>query len=112
MTEVKIKLELDPEADAAYISLSEDAVVVETCSVNDEVNVDLDDQRMVVGIETLRADAPIPFVDLEREFHVRSDVIDLLRTIRPTPGRFIEYHSTSDAGATSSLRAPVEPSTA
>lgn len=100
MLEIKIKLELDLQANAAYVRLS-DEPVVRTCELNDEVNVDLDANDMVVGIETLRVNAPIPFFELATNFHVRSDVIEALRMIRPNPSAFVEFYSSSDASSTS-----------
>jgi uncharacterized protein YuzE len=46
-------LTVDFAADAAYLTLS-DHKVVETCEVSTDVLVDLDDLRMVVGVEVLR----------------------------------------------------------
>jgi uncharacterized protein YuzE len=98
MTEIKITLAVDLLADAAYVQLSSEPIV-RTARVNAEVLVDLDATDMVVGIETLRADAPIPFSELETRFHVRSEVIEALRMIRPNPGAFVEFYAASDASA-------------
>ncbi len=98
MTEIKISLTVDLLADAAYVKLSNEPIV-RTARVNAQVLVDLDATDMVVGIETLRADAPIPFSELATRFHVHSEVIDALRMIRPSPGAFVEFFAASDASA-------------
>lgn len=105
--DIKISLEVDLQANAAYIELSSEPVV-RTDQVNDEVLVDIDANDMVVGIETLRVDAAIPFAELEARFHVRSDVIAGLRMIRPNPNAFFEFHAASDASATTTQQ-PVQP---
>jgi uncharacterized protein YuzE len=101
MNDIKIKLELDQEANAAYIELS-DGAVVRTCAVNREVNVDLDVNDVVVGIETLRVNAPIPFEDLKTHFHVRSEVLEALQLVRPNPSAFFEFCSCSDGVSSAS----------
>lgn len=112
ISNIKIKLELDQEANAAYIELS-DAPVARTCVVNDEVNVDLDVDNVVVGIETMRLNAPIPFVELATKFHVRSELLEALRLVRPNPSAFFEFFSTSDGASTASaLKFEPEPLTA
>lgn len=47
------------------------------------MNVDLDELGLVVGVEMLQLAAQIPFSALVTEFHVRSDVIETLRLLRP-----------------------------
>lgn len=104
MKDIKVALELDLEADAAYIRLSVEAVA-QTCEVNELILVDLDRNGIVVGIETLGINAPIPFAELETRFHVHSDVIAVLRLVRPSPGGFVEFHTTSDGASSAALSA-------
>lgn len=105
---VRIKVEIDLDADAAYIELAP-GTVVDTRAVNDQVNVDLDEHGVVLGIETLRVNAEIPFFDLETRFHVRSEVIEALRRIRPSPAGFVAaFSSASDAGSTATRLSQVE----
>lgn len=54
---MEMKIEFDKEADVAYIYLSEIAEngVNETISLNEEINIDLDVDGKVVGIEVLEA---------------------------------------------------------
>lgn len=89
-------VEVDATANAAYIAMS-DNKTTETVEVGDEVLVDLDELRVVVGIELLRIDADIPFQKLIDDFHVHSDDVETLRRLRPSIG----HHLRSSAeGAT------------
>ena len=69
-----IDIEIDREADAGYIRLLGDPVE-RTESVTDEVNVALDRQGRVVGIEVLSLGAEVPFELLIQQFGVPSDVV-------------------------------------
>lgn len=88
MTERIIRVSIDPEVSAAYLRVS-DAAVKRTVEVSDVINVDLDEHRMVRGIELLDLDAIIPYDELERLFHVDSRLINALKTIRPTINGFM-----------------------
>ena len=57
-----MKIEYDNEADAAYIYLKEiaDGEVVSTISLNDVINIDLDEDGRTIGIEILSASKNIP----------------------------------------------------
>lgn len=106
MTSSTVRVDLDLSADAAYIGLSEEPVV-RTVSLTDEVMVDLDEMGVVVGVEVLSLSAEIPFSRLECECHVHSDVIDVIRTIRPDVGTFVAQIATVPERSTatdSSLR--------
>jgi uncharacterized protein YuzE len=46
-------VEYDPEADAAYVRLSEDKTVDQTVEFDEDVQADLDADGNVVGIEIL-----------------------------------------------------------
>jgi uncharacterized protein YuzE len=81
----KFKVEVDTTADAAYISMSDDPVT-ETKQITDEVLVDFNDIRVVVGIELLRIDAEIPFQKLIDDCHVHSEDVEALRRLRPSIG--------------------------
>lgn len=91
-----IRIEMDREADAAYIALS-DNEIVRTRQLTEEVNVDLDEFDVVVGIEVLGLKANIPF-DRLREVHVRSEVIDLIQLIRPNVDGFVLSATSVSAG--------------
>lgn len=85
---MSIKITIDPMVDAAYIRLS-DEEVTSTRAVTEDVNIDLDRFRCVVGIEVLTLDAEIPFSDLITKYHVVSDVVESLRLIRPSVSGFV-----------------------
>ena len=87
-----ITVAIDSDANAAYISLSEKPVA-RTRRVTDDVNVDLDDMDVVVGIECLRLAADLPFQRLKDEFHVHSEVIEGLRYIQPSVAQFMTLTS-------------------
>jgi uncharacterized protein YuzE len=57
-----MKTEFDKEADAAYIYFKDisDGEVAETISLNDSVNIDLDKNGIVLGIEILDASEHLP----------------------------------------------------
>ena len=57
-----MRTEFDKEADAAYIYFKEigNGEVAETITLNDSVNVDLDKNGIVLGIEILDASKHLP----------------------------------------------------
>lgn len=57
-----MKIEFDKEADAAYVYFKEigNGEVAETITLNDSVNVDLDREGKVLGIEILDASEHLP----------------------------------------------------
>lgn len=92
---MSITIEVDTVLHAAYIQLSE-SEVVRTIHYNDEIQIDLDEHGVAVGIEVLDESAPLPFTDLCDRFHVHSDVIDLLRLIRPDVNSYLAMTQGSD----------------
>ncbi|MCW1803888.1 DUF2283 domain-containing protein [Brachybacterium squillarum] len=86
--EPTIEIQTDNESDTGYIRLSADKVV-STEQLTDLVLVDLNEYNVAVGIEVLSLAAKIPFGQLNRNFHVDSRTVDILREIQPTLGRFI-----------------------
>lgn len=80
---MSIKVTVDSTVDAAYIQLSDEAVV-RTVKLESAIAVDLDAMNVVVGIEVLNIDTDLPFQRLKDEFHVHSSVVDLLQKLRPT----------------------------
>ncbi|MEJ1087003.1 DUF2283 domain-containing protein [Microbacterium sp. Mu-80] len=79
---------IDNDADAAYISMTNRSIA-HSHELGGGIIVDVDDMRVVVGIEILGLETKIPFQRLVDEFHVHSDDIDILRTIQPTIGGFL-----------------------
>ncbi len=57
-----MRIEFDKEADAAYIYFKEieNGEVAETITLNDSMNVDLDKEGKVLGIEILDASEHLP----------------------------------------------------
>lgn len=57
-----MRIEFDKEADAAYVYFKEieNEEVAETISLNDSINVDLDKNGKVLGIEILNASEHLP----------------------------------------------------
>jgi uncharacterized protein YuzE len=82
-------LTVDFAADAAYLALS-DNEVVETREVSPGVLVDLDDLRMVVGVEVLALDAFIPRERLISDYHMRSEDVSILDQVRPSVTTFVQ----------------------
>ncbi|MDP9904547.1 DUF2283 domain-containing protein [Arthrobacter bambusae] len=103
MSDYNIRVEVDHNADAAYIALV-DSPVAETVEIAEHVLVDLDEYRVVVGIEVLKLTARIPFDDLNRTFHVRSELVDLLRKIQPSISGFLSVTVGTDSTIRSSDR--------
>jgi uncharacterized protein YuzE len=83
-----ISARVDHEADAAYITLSTNPIV-RTIAVTPEVNVDLDDMNMAVGIEVLTLTAEIPYSKLVTEHHIHSKLAEQLQVIQPTVTSFL-----------------------
>ena len=91
-------LTVDFAADAAYLALS-DHDVAETCEVAPGVLVDLDDMRVVVGVEVLTLDAFIPRDRLITEYHMRSDDLSILDQVRPSVTTFVQRQTAPIARA-------------
>lgn len=100
-----ITVEIDHEADAAYIRLSTEPIV-RSVDVGEEVVVDLDEMNVVVGIEMLALDADIPYGTLVTEYHVHSEVTDLLRQLRPSISGYLSLQSMGE-GSMTTRNAPV-----
>ncbi|WP_367403756.1 DUF2283 domain-containing protein [Kocuria marina] len=90
------KLEIDLDAHAAYIRMRDEAVA-STEEVAEDVLVDLDEFRVVVGVEVLTLTAKIPFADLDRKYHVHSEDIELLRQVQPSIAGFLSVTFGSDS---------------
>jgi uncharacterized protein YuzE len=97
------QVEIDLDAYAAYISLTDNAVT-RSVEVTPDVIVDLDDMAVVVGIEVLALDADIPHAELVTKFHVHSEVIDALDLIRPSVGTYFRLALGSDGAIEAGAR--------
>lgn len=102
----KVQVKIDREADAAYICLS-DKAVVRTVEVTDEVLIDLDEFNVAVGVEVLELGATIPFSRLHTEFHIHSKVVDVLRLIQPSVSGFFSLTQGGDSSTTLSHHSKV-----
>lgn len=91
-----VRVEIDPAADAAYIRLS-DNPVARTTEVSEPVFVDRDDMGVVIGIEVLGLDTPLPLDKIEKEFHVHSDVVAVIYTLLPSIRGSWNFETTPDS---------------
>jgi len=96
---MSITIEVDTTVHAAYIALSAEPVA-RTVEFSEEILVDLDEHGIAVGIEVLNEGAELPFSALLNSFHVHSDVVALLRLIRPSVSAFMEFTQGSEGGST------------
>ena len=62
-----MRTQIDKEADAAYIYFKEisPGEVIQTISLNDSINIDLDKDGKIVGIEILDASKNLPAISLK-----------------------------------------------
>lgn len=98
MNNASITVEVDTAVDTAYITLS-DEDVVRTRRVTDDVNVDLDNMNVVVGVEMLRRAAPLPLDELATKFHVQSDTLELLQSVAGAIAGHIRFGYAGDGEA-------------
>ena len=90
-----VAIEVDESNGTAYIRLS-DHEIVRTVEHSEDVLIDLDRLGVAVGIEFLDQTAPLPFTELVDRYHVHSDVIDLLRMVRPDVDTFVRLTTGND----------------
>jgi uncharacterized protein YuzE len=74
---------LEPELGLAYFKFSE-AKVHRTVELNEDLNVDLDEEGMPIGVEFLRSAPNVPFDRLRDEFAFKLSQLDLIRRVLPT----------------------------
>jgi uncharacterized protein YuzE len=74
---------LEPELGLAYFKFSE-AKVHRTVEINEDLNIDLDEDGMPVGVEFLRSAPNVPFDRLRDEFAFKLSQLDLIRRVLPT----------------------------
>lgn len=100
---MNIKIAYDATVDATYITLS-DKKIVRTVQFNDDIMIDVDQYDMAVGVEILDQYAPLPFTELCDKYHVHSDVIALLKLIRPDVNSFLRLTVGNDGAATTPVK--------
>lgn len=83
-----LSIQVDQIADVAYVRFSNDQVR-STIAHDDSINIDLNEYRMVVGIEVLTLDAPLPFGDLVSRYHVDSSLVERLRAVQPSISGYV-----------------------
>lgn len=88
----QISIDVDQSVNAAYIALSTEPVA-KTVELSDTVLVDLDEFGVAVGIELLDQHASLPLGELTERYHVRSDVVDLLRELRVSGESLVSFTS-------------------
>lgn len=103
MTDSKITLEMDHDVEAAYIRLSNERIAF-TEELNQHVMVDLDEMRVVVGVEILGFRTKIPFTRLHEEYHVHSRVVEQLRQIQPSIEGYVSLTSGYDGTVVSTRK--------
>lgn len=93
-----IDVEVDTSVNAAYVRLSNEPVA-RTVEFDELIMIDLDALNMVVGIEVLDEGTPLPFDALLHDYHVHTDVIELLRLIRPDVSSFLRLTMGTDGAS-------------
>lgn len=72
-----VSVEIDQDADAAYVQLST-GQVARTVEFSDHVNIDLDNHGIVVGIELLDLGSAIPLDNIAERYHIRTEALRTL----------------------------------
>lgn len=89
------KLNVEPQHDVAYLTLS-DAEVATTVEYSDDIVVDLDALNVVVGIEFLSMGTTIPLTDLATRFHIPNEVAAAINMLLPSIETRIQITSGTD----------------
>jgi len=72
-----ITLEVDPEFSTGYVSFSK-GNVANTVALSSDLNLDLDSNGSVLGLELLHLDAKLPINRLVSEFGLDGDMLEKL----------------------------------
>lgn len=66
---MEMKLTYDKESDGAYFYLKEisEGEVKQTISLNDSINIDLDSEGKILGIEILNASENLPLNEIDNK---------------------------------------------
>lgn len=92
---MSIRITVDATLGCAYIELSK-TDVARTIEFSEEILIDVDKFGVAVGIELLDEGTVLPFEELVDRFHVHSDVVELLRLIRPDVKSFLDMTTGTD----------------
>lgn len=98
MSRSAVSVSLDLTAQAGYITLSH-APIESTFEYNDEILVDLDALGMVVGIEMLSLQSELPVGDLAQRFHIRSELTDAVKYLRPILDSHLSFSTSAGISA-------------
>ena len=85
---MNIKLSIDRAANSAYIQMLDGEITVSK-PIGEDIVLDLDQFRQVVGIEFLDLQAEIPFSHLIDKFHFRPETVEALRRVCPSISGFM-----------------------
>ncbi len=80
MNHKKIRVEVDHDADAAYIRLS-DLPVARTEELAERLLVDLAESNAVVGVEVLGLDPVAPLLELAAEYGLDEGLVGLMQQL-------------------------------
>ncbi len=102
-----ISVDIDQDAGAAYVQLSV-GQVARTVEFSEDLNIDLDQHGVVVGIELLDLGRAIPLDDIAERYHIHTEALGTLLAslVRSRP-------QTTVAGSTVATQLPfgaVQPS--
>ena len=101
-----VRVSVDHQAGAAYIELSEEPVA-RTVEFDPLINLDLDAHGVVVGIEILGEGVQIPFEQLATDYHVRSEVVAIVRAFRPDRNARLTVSTGNDGATNASAPRPL-----
>lgn len=76
-TEPGVSVQIDAEAEAAYLRLGR-GQVARTVEFAEDIFVDLDEFGVALGIELLDLETPLPLDDLAEQFHIKTATLALL----------------------------------
>lgn len=106
-TEPRVSLQIDDEAEAAYLRLGP-SPVARTVEFNDVIWVDLDEHDVVVGVELLDLGRSVPLDELAARHHINSSALALLKSIiRPASPQQVAGASASHPATSLSAGRPV-----
>lgn len=80
MSHQKIRIEVDHDADAAYVRLS-DRPVVRTEEFAERLLVDLAESDEVVGVEMLGLDPVVPLLELSTKYGLDEGLVSLIQQL-------------------------------
>lgn len=98
MSDTRVILEVDRDAGAAYLTLS-DNEIVSTVEVVPEVQVDMDEFGVAVGVEILDLNMVVPVSKIASACHIKSDKLGALTALRGTVNSLVMRASPQGAAS-------------